>query len=110
MNYAELHCRTNFSFLEGASHPAEHVEQAHQLGYSAIAITDRNSLAGVVRAHGRAKELGQKIIIGSLITPDGADEVVLLVINKQGYANLCQLILTLLTPASPKRDGYWAVV
>ena len=48
--YAELHCKTNFSFLEGASHPDELVCRAVELGYSALAITDRNSLAGVVRA------------------------------------------------------------
>lgn len=92
MDYAELHCRTNFSFLEGASHPSELVERAHSLHYSALAITDENSLAGVVRAHGTAKELGQKIIIGSLITPSDGLDVVLLAANKSGYANLSQLI------------------
>ncbi len=55
--YAELHCLSNFSFLRGASHPHELVERAAELGYSAIAITDRNSLAGVVRAHTAAKAL-----------------------------------------------------
>ena len=50
VRYAELHCRTNFSFLEGASHPDELVHRAAELGYHALAITDRNSLAGVVRA------------------------------------------------------------
>ncbi|MBI5864974.1 MAG: PHP domain-containing protein, partial [Planctomycetes bacterium] len=50
-DYAELHCVSNFSFLRGASHPEELVAQAAALGYRAIAITDRNSLAGVVRAH-----------------------------------------------------------
>jgi hypothetical protein len=50
MQYAELHCRTNFSFLEGASHPDELVVRAAELGYAALAVTDRNSLAGVVRA------------------------------------------------------------
>ena len=47
--YAELHCRSNFSFLTGASHPGELVERARQLGYAALAITDECSLAGVVR-------------------------------------------------------------
>ena len=51
MSYAELHCLSNFSFLRGASHPEELVERAAELGYAALAITDRNSLAGVVRAH-----------------------------------------------------------
>ena len=49
--YAELHCLSNFSFQRGASHPEELVERAHALGYSAIAITDECSVAGVVRAH-----------------------------------------------------------
>ncbi|HEY8958702.1 PHP domain-containing protein, partial [Chitinophaga sp.] len=55
MNYTELHVTTNFSFLRGASHPEELVEQAAILGYREIAITDRNSLAGIVRAHAAAK-------------------------------------------------------
>jgi DNA polymerase III alpha subunit len=50
MRYAELHCKTNFSFLEGASHPSELVERAADIGYAALAVTDRNSVAGVVRA------------------------------------------------------------
>ena len=58
MPYAELHVKTNFSFLEGASHPEELVRRAGELGYHALAITDRNSLAGVVRAHVAAKEVG----------------------------------------------------
>jgi error-prone DNA polymerase len=58
--YAELHCLTNFTFLRGASHPHELVEQAMSRGYSAIAITDECSLAGVVRAHVRLKEIGEE--------------------------------------------------
>ena len=49
--YAELHVTTNFTFLTGASHPEELVEQAAALGHAAIAITDVNTLAGIVRAH-----------------------------------------------------------
>ena len=49
-SYAELHCLSNFTFLRGASHPEELVERASQLGYTAIAITDECSVAGVVRA------------------------------------------------------------
>ena len=56
--YAELHCRSNFSFLTGASHPEELVERAAALGYAALAITDECSLAGVVRAHVEAREAG----------------------------------------------------
>ena len=54
--YAELQVTSNFSFLRGASHPEELVVQAQALGLAAIALTDRNSLAGVVRAHQQAKE------------------------------------------------------
>jgi error-prone DNA polymerase len=60
-----LHCLTNFTFLRGASHPEELVERAVQLGYSALAITDECSLAGVVRAHVAAKEAGLKLIVGA---------------------------------------------
>ena len=63
--YAELHCRSNFSFLSGASHPAELVERAKVLGYSALAITDECSLSGVVRAHVAAREAGLHLIVGS---------------------------------------------
>ena len=50
MSYAELHCISNFTFLRGASHPAELVGRARQLGYAALALTDECSLAGIVRA------------------------------------------------------------
>jgi len=94
IRYVELHCRTNFSFLEGASHPDELVEQAASLGYQALAITDRNSLAGIVRAHVAAKQVNLKLIIGAEITPLDAPPVVLLVKNRNGYRNLCRLITT----------------
>ena len=61
--YVELHCYTHFSFLRGASAPEQLVERAHQLGYLALAITDECSLAGVVRAHVTAKELGLPLLI-----------------------------------------------
>ena len=62
VRYVELHCKTNFSFLEGASHPDELVNQAATLGYAGMAVTDRNSVAGVVRAHVAAKEIGLKLV------------------------------------------------
>ena len=62
MNYTELQVTTNFSFLRGASHPEEMIEQAAAYGYSAIAITDRNTFAGIVRAHVAAKKLDMRII------------------------------------------------
>src|SRR4029077_6540803 len=62
--YAELQVTTNFSFLRGAAHPDELVLTAAALDHQAIAITDRNSLAGVVRAHHAAKEVGLRLVIG----------------------------------------------
>src|SRR6187551_685903 len=62
MNYTELQVTTNFSFLRGASHPEELIEQAAFYGYTAIAITDRNTFAGIVRGHVVAKKMGMRII------------------------------------------------
>jgi len=90
--YAELHCRTNFSFLEGASHPDELVAQAAALGYAALAITDRNSVAGVVRAHTAAKDLGLKLLIGAEVTPLDTPPVVLLATDRAAYGRLCRLL------------------
>lgn len=63
--YAQLQCRSNFSFLTGASHPQELVQRAHALGYAALAITDEDALAGVVRAHAEAKRVGLHLTIGA---------------------------------------------
>jgi error-prone DNA polymerase len=90
--YAELHCRSNFSFLEGGSHPEELVERAHSLGYEAIAITDRATLAGIVRAHGTAKQAGIKLIIGVQLEPVDAMPLVVWATNRTGYAQLCRLL------------------
>jgi error-prone DNA polymerase len=90
--YAELHIKTNFSFLEGASHPDELVRRAAELGYCALAVTDRNSLAGVVRAHMAAKDVGLKLIVGAQITPDDAPPVVLWATDRAAYGRLARLI------------------
>src|SRR5438105_268616 len=73
--YAELAVTTNFSFLRGASHPEELVERAIELGLSALGIADRNSVAGVVRAHIAAQEHGLRLAVGARLvfadrTPD----------------------------------------
>ncbi|MCZ6483248.1 MAG: PHP domain-containing protein, partial [Alphaproteobacteria bacterium] len=60
--YAELQVTSNFSFLRGASHPEELTATAAALGLAAVALTDRNSLAGIVRAHGGAKEAGIRFV------------------------------------------------
>ena len=67
LQYAELHTTTNYSFLYGASHPEEYVEQAANLGYKAIAITDRCSLGGIVRAYDAAQRYGISLIVGASI-------------------------------------------
>ncbi len=92
MHYAELHAKTNFSFLEGASHPDELVQRAAELGYAALAVTDRNSLAGVVRAHQAAKEAGLKLLVGVEITPGDAAPVVLWAADRAAYGRLARLI------------------
>ena len=96
--YAELHCRSNFSFLRGASHPEELVERAHALGYAALAITDEASLSGVVRAHAEAKRVGLPLIVGAEMQVRRAAEqapalhLVLLSMSRRGYGNLSQWI------------------
>ncbi len=101
--YAELHCKTNFSFLEGASHPDELVYRAAELGYRALAITDRNSLAGVMRAHVAAKQVQLKLLIGAELTPNDAPAVVLLATDREAYGRLCRLI-TLGRRSAPKGE------
>ena len=91
-DYAELHCLTSFSFLRGASHPEELVERAHELGYSALAITDECSVAGVVRAHLAAKKYDLKIVIGAEMKLEDGMKLVLLATNRAGYGRLCALI------------------
>jgi error-prone DNA polymerase len=90
--YAPLLCKSNFSFLEGASHPEELVERAADLGLPAIALTDRDGVYGVVRAHLKARELGVKLLIGSEVTIDDGPSIVLLAANRTGYAHLCHLL------------------
>ncbi len=90
--YAELHCLSNFSFLRGASHPEELVERAVSQGYTALALSDECSLAGVVRAHRAASQRGLKFIVGSeMATSDGL-KLVFLACNRHGYGNLSALI------------------
>ncbi len=91
-DYAELHCLSNFSFLRGASHAQELVAQAKALGYTALAITDECSLAGIVRAHVAAKSAGLKLLIGTEIVLADGMKLVLLAQNRAGYGNLSAII------------------
>ena len=77
--YVPLWCKSNSSFLEGASHPEELVEEAYRLGLPGLAITDRDGVYGVVRAHVKALEVGIHLIIGSQVTMDDGSTILLLV-------------------------------
>ncbi|MFN9472700.1 error-prone DNA polymerase [Acidovorax sp.] len=96
-DYAELRCVSNFTFLVGASWPDELVDRARDLGYSAIAITDECTLAGVVRAHTAAKAAGLKLLIGAQfkVQAELPFTLVILAQTKNGYGNLCQFITKL---------------
>ena len=91
-SYVPLWCKSNFSFLEGASHPDELVEEANRLGLPVLALTDRDGVYGVVRAHVKAREAGLHLIIGSQVTVDDGSPIVLLAQDRSGYANLCRLL------------------
>ena len=72
--YAELHAHTNFSFLDGASHPAGLVSRAADLGYTAVAITDHDGFRGAVKMHQAAREIGMPIVYGTEVgMPRGPD-------------------------------------
>src|SRR2546423_1559293 len=96
--YAELDVTTNFSFLRGASHPDELVFRAAVLGYRAIAITDHNSLAGVVRAFDAAKQIVEqggvppKLIVGARLAFADAPDVLVYPTDRQAYGRLCRLL------------------
>ncbi len=106
--YAELHSKTNFSFLAGASHADELVDAAVKLGYSALAVTDENSLAGVVRAFGAARETKLKLIIGAEILLGDAPPLVLWATDRQSYGNLSKLI-TVGRRRAPKGECWLAL-
>lgn len=101
--YAELHCLSNFSFQRGASHPRELVLRAAELGYSAIAITDECSLAGVVKAHVAAKECGIQLIIGSELNLEEGIKLIALAPSRAAYGELSGLI-SMARRRSPKGE------
>ncbi len=91
--YAELQAATNFSFLEGGSHPHELIVRAAGLGLSAIAITDRNSVAGLVRAYLEARELDVRLIAGCRLSfKDGAPDLLCYPQDRAAYGRLCRLL------------------
>jgi len=92
MNYTELQVTTNFSFLRGGSHPEEIVEHAAKLGYTAIAITDHNTLAGIVRAHAQARKHDIRIIPGCCLNLMDGPSLLAYPTNKDAYARLSALL------------------
>lgn len=92
MAYAELQVTTNFSFLHGGSHPDELVATAKALGLSALAITDRNTLAGVVRAYTAARHVGLPIIVGCRLDLQDAPSLLCLPRDRAAYGRLCRLL------------------
>ena len=123
--YAELHCHSNFSFLDGASHPEELAEEAQRLGLTALAVTDHNGLYGVVRFAEAARAVGLPTVFGSEITvqsADGPQHLVVLADGPSGYARLARA-LSVAQLAGSKGDprctmpeladggaGYWWVL
>ncbi|MCX2983436.1 PHP domain-containing protein [Halieaceae bacterium IMCC14734] len=101
--YAELHCLSNFSFQRGASHPRDLVQRAAELGYTALAITDECSLAGVVKAHVAAQEYGIKLIIGSELNLEEGIKLLALAPNRAAYSELSGLI-SMARRRSPKGE------
>jgi error-prone DNA polymerase len=94
MRYTELQVTTNFSFLRGASHTEELVEQAAIYGYDRIAITDRNTFAGIVRAHSAARKKGIKIIPACRLDLLDGQSLLAYPTDKDAYSGLCQLLST----------------
>ncbi|HZT13493.1 MAG TPA: DNA polymerase III subunit alpha, partial [Candidatus Baltobacteraceae bacterium] len=94
MRYAELHCRSNFTFLEGGSHPEELVEVAAQLGIAAVALTDRDGLYGAVRFSKAAAQAKIAGIVGAELGFEDGRVLTALVENECGYANLCEIVST----------------
>jgi len=90
--FAELAARSNFSLLDGASHPQELVARAAVLGYAGIGICDRNSLAGVVRAHIAAKENGLRYVVGARMVLDDDTEYFVWPTNRTNYGQLTRLL------------------
>jgi error-prone DNA polymerase len=91
--YAELAVTTNFSFLRGASHAEELVDCAQQLGLAGLGIADRNSVAGVVRAHTKAKEAGVRIAVGArLVFADGTPDILVYPQDRAAWGRLTRLL------------------
>ncbi len=104
IGFAEVCAATNFSFLRAASHPEEMVDEAKRQGLAGIGVADRNTLAGIVRAHENAKQAQIKLIVGAhLVFADQTPEMFIYPKNRLAYARLCRL-LTLGNGRAPKGE------
>ena len=90
--YAELQVTSNYSFLRGASHVEELMAQARLLGLPALGITDRNTLAGIARAHQRAEEAGIRLVVGCRLDLRDGLPVLVYPTDRAAYARLCRLL------------------
>ncbi len=90
--YAELQVTSNYSFLRGGSHPDELVLSAKALGLAALGLADRNTLAGVVRAHTAAKQAGLKLLVGARLIPEDGPELLCYPSDRAAYGRLCRLL------------------
>src|SRR6202034_747718 len=90
--YVELQCTSHFSFLRGASSCDELFAQAADLGIEALAITDWNSLAGIVRAHEAAKATGVRLIVGCRLQLSDGSEILVYPTDRPAYSRLCRLL------------------
>ena len=133
--YAELHCHSNFSFLDGASHPEELAEEAARLGLEALALTDHDGMYGVVRFAEAAAEVGLRTVFGAELTLDlpaahrpgladpGGNHLLVLARDTEGYGRLCRAIsaaqmaggekgrpTTDLATVSALAGGHWQVL
>ncbi len=94
MDYTELHVTSNFTFLRGASHPGELVHQADEYGYQRIAITDRNTMAGLVRAHAAAREYNVRLIPGVRLDLQDGPSLLAYPTDNAAYGRLSSLLTT----------------
>ena len=102
--YIELHARSAFSFLRGASFPEQLAETAAELGIPAMALCDRNGMYGAPRFYAKARETGIRPIVGTELTMEDGSVLPVLVQSRAGYANVCRL-LTNAHLRSPKGES-----
>ena len=91
-DYLELHCHTNYSFLEGASTVPELINRAKEIGYMGLGLTDHDNLCAAMEFSELGKMSGLKAIIGAEVSLQGGSHITLLASTKKGYSNLCKLI------------------